>query len=115
MDFYYFWWPFLILGPFLIPEAIAWLDRKPGGTFSEWVWDVFALRRGTDQKHARLRRLMFGAFWSAVSGHFFLQTSAVWIFVLGAANVWSVVYHYRNERHMVRARRYRRQLRKRIP
>jgi hypothetical protein len=111
----YFYWPFFILVPFLLPEAVFWLDRKPGGTFSDWLWDVWALRRGTHQQYARLRRLTFGAFWAALSGHIFLQTSAVWVFGLAAANVWSVVYHYRHEKPLVQYRQYIRRLRSKIP
>ena len=95
---FYFWWPFLIIGLFLIPEIVAWLDHKPGGTFSHWIWDLFALWKGTTQRYAHIRRLLFGAFWTALTGHLFLHTSAFWIFFFGVGCTWSAVYHYRNER-----------------
>lgn len=98
MDFFYFWWPFLIAGPFLIPEAVAWLDKRPGGTFTRWVRDCFALWRHTTQRHWRIRRLLFGAFWTCLTGHFFVEMGALWTFLAAGACVWPVVYHYKYER-----------------
>ncbi len=98
MDFFDRWWVYVwILGAFLVPELIAFFDKKPGGTFSEWVWKVFALRPNTTQRFPHLRRWAFGAFWAALTAHFLFQTSiwAVVIYAIPAA--LSVVYHYRSE------------------
>jgi hypothetical protein len=101
MDFgvYDLWWPFVwILGTFLVPELLAAFDKKPGGTLSEWVWKVFALRPGTAQRWRHARRWAFGCFWASLSLHFLFGTSA-WALVVYALPVaWSVWYHYRRER-----------------
>jgi hypothetical protein len=85
MSFYLYWVLWLAVG-FLVVELIAALDRKPGGTLSEWVWTVFIWPR----RYAFLKRFVFGAFWAALTLHFFFGESVVPIIVFGAGVGWAI-------------------------
>jgi len=83
------WWPVVWLGgAFLIVELIAALDKKPGGTLSEWVWSVFIY----PSKNRHLCRMIFGAFWVALTAHFFVQSSVVFVIAFGLLMVLPIIW-----------------------
>lgn len=97
MDFFDLWWVAVIGLGFFVVEMVAVFDKQPGGTFSEWIWKVYALRSRT-AKYRHVRRFSFGGFWAALTLHFFAGTSAVPLMLFAPALVWSFVFWWRNER-----------------
>jgi len=97
--FFDVWWPIVwILGAFLVPELIAQFDKKPGGTFSEWIWTAFALWPDSQQRFKHLRRWSFGCFFVSLGLHLMFQATVWLLIIYSIPAVLSVVYWWRNER-----------------
>lgn len=98
MSFYDIWWPLVFLGlTFLIPELLAHFDKKPGGTLSEWVWVVYALRWRSTQKYKFIRRWIFSSFWVGLTFHFIGGMSVGPVVFFGGLMVWPIYYRYTQE------------------
>jgi hypothetical protein len=62
---------------FLAIEIPAWLDRKPGGTLSELVWGIFAIR--SKPRFWRLRRATLALLLAMLTYH--LLAGGGWLVV----------------------------------
>lgn len=94
-DWYWLGW---LLAIFLIYELVAaFFTPRKRDTFSEWVWNVFAVQR-KDAPYHRLRRTILTGFMAVLTAHFVLATSAVPVALFGAGVAWAIWYHYRVER-----------------
>jgi hypothetical protein len=91
------YWAVLVGVLFLVPELIAALDKKPGGTLSEFVWEVFAIDLRI-RRYQHLRRFILGAFLAALVFHFLVRSSVVPVIIFGAGIAWCGYYWFRHER-----------------
>lgn len=92
-DVYWLIWLVVIFLPF---ELWAAFSKKKGDTFSENVWDWFAIRR-LDAPLGFLRRFFLAAFLTGLGSHFLFATSVVPVIVFGVGVGWSIYYHYTHE------------------
>lgn len=81
---------------FVAYEFYAYFNRKPGDTFSERVWDWFAIRR-PGARFGTLRRLMLAGFLGAIYGHFVYDAPVTFVIVFAAGMGWSIWFFYRRE------------------
>lgn len=91
------WWLVWLLVIFLPFELIMAMDKKPGGTLSENVWDWFAIRN-KKAKFGHSRRLVLAGFMVALTFHFVYATSVLWVILTGIGMGASIAYHYAVER-----------------
>lgn len=90
------YWTFFWGALFFVPEIIHAIDNKPGGTMSEWIWDVFAVRI-PNPEWAFLRRFILGGMLWALMFHFLFNMSSVPVILFGAGCAWCVYFHMRYE------------------
>lgn len=91
MTYWLFW-----LGAFLVYEVWAALNKKPGDTLSESVWQWFAIRN-PGAKWGTLRRAILAGFLAALTGHLVYDAPVTFIIVLGVGMAWSIWFHYKYE------------------
>lgn len=96
-DWYWLLWAAPL---FLVVELIRALDKRPGGTLSEWVWAIFAIDL-KPRRFAFLRRFAFSAFWVALGFHFTVRASVVPVILFGALFAWCIYYWFSRERSRV--------------
>lgn len=90
------WWLVWLLVIFLPFEVFMAMDKKPGGTLSENVWDWFAIKN-KNAKFRHVRVMSLAGFMVALTFHFVYATSVLWV-ILGAIGVGaSIAYHYLRE------------------
>jgi len=90
------WWVFFWGALFLVPELVAATDSKPGGTMSEWIWDVFAIRLPLP-RFAKLRHFILGGMLWSLAVHFLFAWSVVPVIVFGVGVLWCIYYHHKYE------------------
>lgn len=93
-DVFWLTWLLLLFLPFEIWMA---LDKKPGGTLSENVWEWIALRK-KDAKYGRTRRFILMGFLVSLAAHFVFETMVIWVILFGIGVAASIAYHYVFER-----------------
>jgi succinate dehydrogenase/fumarate reductase cytochrome b subunit len=73
---------------FLVEEVPAAVDGKPGGTLSEWVWNLF---------NSRLKKLILLLFLLSLTAHLVFGTTVIPVIVFGAgmaAVIWRKEMNY---------------------
>ena len=96
MEFHDVYWLAVLFLVFLPFEIYTVITKKRGDTFSEWVWDAFAIRN-KNAKYGTLRRFILFGFLVSLVAHLVYTISVVWTIIFAVGMIWSIAYHYVKE------------------
>ena len=98
MDFADYFW-LLFVGVLAVGDVVmATIFKKRGWTFTHHVLDWFAIGKSWGEGYAGIRWFILAVLMISTTLHSLIGFGVILIIVSGLAGVWSIVYHYRNER-----------------